>query len=134
NLRRRPPARQRGRLCGGATEHPGRRHLQRGLLLGLRRHRPVAGSPTAGDRGACSAAARATSGTLLTLEGRGGTTMNPSDRIVVTIFFGIFVEALPFLLAGVLVSSAIHLFVTPERMQRLLPRRPLGAALAGATL
>jgi uncharacterized membrane protein YraQ (UPF0718 family) len=60
--------------------------------------------------------------------------MNPSDRIVVTIFFGIFVEALPFLLAGVLVSSAIHLFVTPERVQRLLPRRPLGAALAGATL
>jgi uncharacterized membrane protein YraQ (UPF0718 family) len=60
--------------------------------------------------------------------------MNPSDRIVVTIFFGIFVEALPFLLAGVLVSSAIHLFVTPERMQRLLPRRPLGAALVGATL
>jgi uncharacterized protein len=60
--------------------------------------------------------------------------MNPSDRIVVTIFFGIFVEALPFLLAGVLVSSAIHLFATPERMQRLLPRRPLGAALVGATL
>jgi uncharacterized membrane protein YraQ (UPF0718 family) len=60
--------------------------------------------------------------------------MNPSDCIVVTIFFGIFVEALPFLLAGVLVSSAIHLFVTPERVQRLLPRRPLGAALAGATL
>lgn len=28
--------------------------------------------------------------------------MDPSDRIVVTIFFGIFVEALPFLLAGVL--------------------------------
>ena len=60
--------------------------------------------------------------------------MNPSDRIVVTIFFGIFVEALPFLLAGVLMSSAIHLFVTPERVRRLLPRRPLGAALAGATL
>jgi SAM-dependent methyltransferase len=31
----------------------------------------------------------------------------------------------------VLVSAAIHLFVTPERMQRLLPRRPLGGATLG---
>lgn len=52
----------------------------------------------------------------------------------VTIFMGIFIEALPFLMAGVLVSSAIHLYVTPETVQRLSPRHPLAAALAGSLL
>jgi hypothetical protein len=52
----------------------------------------------------------------------------------VTIFLGIFIEALPFLLAGVLVSSAIHLFMTPERLQRLLPRSSVASALAGSLL
>lgn len=60
--------------------------------------------------------------------------MFASDRTFVTIFLGIFVEALPFLLAGVLVSSAIHLFVKPERLARLIPRYPLAAALVGAML
>jgi uncharacterized protein len=53
---------------------------------------------------------------------------------VVTIFLGIFLEALPFLLAGVLASSAIELFVTPAQLARLTPRNPLLAALAGAFL
>ncbi len=52
----------------------------------------------------------------------------------VTIFFGIFIEALPFLMAGVFVSSAIHLYVSAERIQRLSPRQPLLAALTGALL
>jgi uncharacterized protein len=52
----------------------------------------------------------------------------------VTIFLGIFIEALPFLMAGVLVSSVIHLYVTPETVQRLAPRNPLAAALAGSLL
>jgi hypothetical protein len=50
----------------------------------------------------------------------------------VTIFLGIFIEALPFLMAGVLVSSAIHLFVSTEQVQRLSPRNPVLAALAGS--
>lgn len=53
---------------------------------------------------------------------------------IVTIFLGIFIEALPFLLAGVLASSAIHLFVSPEQIQRFSPRSPFLAALAGALL
>jgi uncharacterized protein len=53
---------------------------------------------------------------------------------VVTIFLGIFIEALPFLLAGVLASSAIHLFVTPAQLARLTPRNPVLAALAGSFL
>lgn len=52
----------------------------------------------------------------------------------VTIFLGIFIEALPFLLAGVLASSAIHLFVSDEQVQRLTPRNPVLAAFAGALL
>lgn len=51
-----------------------------------------------------------------------------------TVFLGIFIEALPFLMAGVLVSSAIHLFVTPADLRRLTPRTPLLAALFGALL
>jgi uncharacterized membrane protein YraQ (UPF0718 family) len=52
----------------------------------------------------------------------------------VTVFMGIFVEALPFLLAGTLVSAAIHLFVSQEAIQRLTPRNPVLAAFAGASL
>jgi hypothetical protein len=52
----------------------------------------------------------------------------------VTVFLGIFIEALPFLMAGVLVSSAIHLFVTPEQVQQLSPRNPVLAALGGSFL
>jgi hypothetical protein len=51
-----------------------------------------------------------------------------------TVFLGIFIEALPFLLAGVLVSSLLHLFVSPERLQHVTPRHPLLAALSGALL
>ncbi|MEO7908896.1 MAG: permease [Roseiflexaceae bacterium] len=52
----------------------------------------------------------------------------------VTIFLGIFIEALPFLFAGVIASSTISLFVSPERVRRLSPRSPVLAALVGAVL
>lgn len=52
----------------------------------------------------------------------------------VTVFLGIFIEALPFLMAGVLLSSVIHLFVTPATIQRLSPKHPLLAALTGSVL
>lgn len=52
----------------------------------------------------------------------------------VTIFLGIFIEALPFLLAGTLVSSALHLFVSDAHLQRICPRRALPAALSGTLL
>jgi uncharacterized protein len=60
----------------------------------------------------------------------------PAARIqaLVTIFLGIFIEALPFLLAGVLASSIIHLFVTAEQVQRLTPRHPAMAAITGSLL
>ncbi|HEY3108060.1 MAG TPA: permease, partial [Chloroflexota bacterium] len=53
---------------------------------------------------------------------------------VATVFLGIFLEALPFLLLGVFAAATIELFVTDELLARLLPRRPLAAALVGALL
>jgi hypothetical protein len=60
--------------------------------------------------------------------------LTPRLQGLVTIFLGIFIEALPFLLAGVLASSAIHLFVSPDMVQRISPRAPVPAALFGAGL
>jgi uncharacterized protein len=49
----------------------------------------------------------------------------------VTIFLGIFIEAVPFLLAGALISGLIAEFVRPDLIRRLVPRQPLLAATAG---
>ncbi len=51
-----------------------------------------------------------------------------------TVFLGIFVEALPFLLAGVLMSAVIALFITEEQINRFTPRNPVLAAVSGALL
>src|SRR6202040_4401536 len=47
-----------------------------------------------------------------------------------TVFCGVFVQALPFLGLGVVVSGLIAVFVSPERLARWLPRRPAVAVLA----
>ncbi len=48
-----------------------------------------------------------------------------------TVFVSIFLEALPFILLGVLVSSALHLFVPEDAIRRWIPRNPLlGVAIA----
>ena len=51
-----------------------------------------------------------------------------------TILLGIFIEAVPFLLLGALVSGLIEVFVDPSFLERILPRRPLAGAVAGAFL
>jgi uncharacterized membrane protein YraQ (UPF0718 family) len=51
-----------------------------------------------------------------------------------TIFLGIFIEAVPFIALGVVVSAALHLFVSEATLARLLPRRALPATLVGAAL
>ncbi len=55
-------------------------------------------------------------------------------QIVATVFLGVFIEALPFLLLGTLASGAIQVFVAPEALRRFSPRSPVVAALAGALL
>jgi len=52
----------------------------------------------------------------------------------VTIFLGIFIEAVPFLAAGALVSGLIAEFVSPDMLQRFTPRRALSASMAGGLL
>lgn len=54
---------------------------------------------------------------------------NPEIATAATVFCGIFVQALPFLALGVLISGAIAAFVTPDRLARWLPRRPAAAIL-----
>jgi uncharacterized protein len=54
--------------------------------------------------------------------------------IFVTIFLGIFIEAVPFLLMGSLVSGLIDQFIGRETIYRLTPRNPILAAVAGASL
>ncbi|WP_444684750.1 permease [Alkalicoccus luteus] len=55
-----------------------------------------------------------------------------------TIFLGIVIEAAPFLLIGVLLSSMIHLYVTPEQIARWMPGKGIKtlvpAALVGTIL
>ena len=59
-----------------------------------------------------------------------------ADRLhtFTTIFLGIFIEAVPFLLLGTLASGFVEVFVRPEALARWLPRHPVLAVLAGAGL
>ena len=59
-----------------------------------------------------------------------------SDTLIVfsTRFLGIFIEAVPFLLLGTLVSGLIEAFLDPADLVRLVPRQPVLAALVGGLL
>ena len=63
---------------------------------------------------------------------------DPELSTAATVFCGVFVQALPFLVLGVVVSGLIAAFVSAERLSRSLPRRPalavLVAGLGGAAL
>lgn len=60
--------------------------------------------------------------------------LNTQFQTFVTIFMGIFVEAVPFLLAGSVVSGLIAVFVNQETLARVIPRQPILAALVGSLL
>ncbi|MGB3494065.1 MAG: permease [Elainellaceae cyanobacterium] len=49
-----------------------------------------------------------------------------------TLFFSLIVEAMPFLLMGILLSSALLLFVDERRLVAAMPRNPVLGALAGS--
>ncbi|HEY9828568.1 MAG TPA: permease [Stenomitos sp.] len=51
-----------------------------------------------------------------------------------TLFLSLMVEAIPFLLLGVLVSSLLLLFVNEQRLIGLMPKHPVLGALAGSLL
>jgi uncharacterized membrane protein YraQ (UPF0718 family) len=62
----------------------------------------------------------------------------PNLAVAATVFCGIFVQAVPFLVLGVVISGAVATFVTPDRLERWLPRRRttsiVAAGVAGAAL
>lgn len=51
-----------------------------------------------------------------------------------TVFIGIFLEALPFVLLGVLISSLLQIFVKEEWVRRLMPKHPVPGVLFAALL
>ncbi|MDP4097260.1 permease [Paenibacillus sp. P96] len=51
-----------------------------------------------------------------------------------TVFTGIFLEALPFMLAGVLLSSLVLLFVSEQWVRRLMPSNPFAGVLFAVLL
>lgn len=55
-------------------------------------------------------------------------------RAFVTIFLGIFIEAVPFLLFGTFASGLVEIFISPESIQSLLPRGKIGSILSGSLL
>ncbi len=60
--------------------------------------------------------------------------LNEKFQTFVTIFLGIFIEAVPFLLAGSLVSGLIEVFVDKGSLARYVPRRAVPAAFVGSLL
>lgn len=51
-----------------------------------------------------------------------------------TIFLSIVIEALPFVMLGCIISGALHVFLTPERVKRILPKNKLLSILVGSFL
>ncbi|MEW6401121.1 MAG: permease [Chloroflexota bacterium] len=54
--------------------------------------------------------------------------------VFATVFLGIFIEAVPYLLLGTLASGLVEVFVDRQWMMRVMPRGNISAALAGAML
>ena len=69
---------------------------------------------------------------------RDGVAGNPQLATAGTVFAGVFLQAVPFLVLGVVISGLIAAFVSPERLARMLPKRAsaavLAAGVAGAAL
>lgn len=55
---------------------------------------------------------------------------NDEVRLWSTLFVSVCIQALPFLVLGVVVSGLIAAFVSPDLVQRIVPRRPLFAVPA----
>lgn len=51
-----------------------------------------------------------------------------------TVFISILIEALPFVLIGVLIAGVIQMFVTEEMVARIMPKNKVAAILFGAFL
>ncbi len=74
----------------------------------------------------------------LALRNRVGWFQDEDLRNWATLFVSVTIQALPFLVLGVVVSGLIAVFVSPELVEKLLPRRPIlavpTAGIAGMAL
>lgn len=72
------------------------------------------------------------------LRNRVGWFANDDVRLWATLFVSVCIQALPFLVLGVAISGLIAAFVSPDLVQRIVPKRPLfavpSAGLAGMAL
>jgi len=57
-----------------------------------------------------------------------------SYQTFVTVFLGIFIEALPFLLLGTLASGLVEVFISRDTLSRLVPHNRVGGAVIGALM
>lgn len=55
-------------------------------------------------------------------------------NLFATVFLGIFIEAMPYLLFGTLISGVVEVFLDRELMARLISKRSVPAAISGALL
>lgn len=91
---------------------------------------PAAAAPRRRSRPGDSVFALCAVVLLVALLGRSFGTPLRSDATfgtAMTVFVSVVVQALPFLVLGVAISAVLAVLVTPERMQRILPRRPAAA-------
>lgn len=51
-----------------------------------------------------------------------------------TIFLSIVIEALPFVMLGCVISGALHVFLTPERVKKILPKNKFLSIVVGSVL
>jgi uncharacterized membrane protein YraQ (UPF0718 family) len=60
--------------------------------------------------------------------------LDPKLNLFATVFLGIFIEAIPYLLIGTLISGVVEVFVDREQLIRFISNRPLRAAVTGALM
>jgi uncharacterized membrane protein YraQ (UPF0718 family) len=60
--------------------------------------------------------------------------LGPKLNLFATVFLGIFIEALPYLLIGTLISGLVEVFVDRDQIARLIPKRSSAAAVTGALM
>ncbi|MEK0315186.1 permease [Cohnella sp. 56] len=71
---------------------------------------------------------------FVTAESPGRLLHDAKLQLFKTLFVGILLEALPFILIGVLIAALLHVFVTDEMIRRFIPRHPVLGILTAAVL
>lgn len=60
--------------------------------------------------------------------------LGPRLNLFATVFLGIFIEALPYLLIGTLISGLVEVFLDRDQMTRFISNRSIPAAMTGALM